>query len=219
MSGRVVKVVTSFHPNKGRWSSQSSTNPLYLPPPFGETHFSMTANIGFLSVRVHPEHGYFGGYLIVNQLARPLEFHCTMPVKPSRAQAVLYGPTIDDFVCGEQIGKALVSKARVTPDLIITDSLAALAVTLVSELRVVKLEAELSTSDAGENLRMPKSTNLDLVRLRGRDHNFVALADSPITDQHLEQLLGQLSANFEITEPFQRITEALLEAHPITKAA
>jgi hypothetical protein len=179
----------------------------------------MTANIGFLSVRVHSEHGYFGGYLIVNQLARPLEFHCTMPVKPSRAQALLYGPTIDDFVCGEQIGKALVSKAKVTPDLIITDSLAALAVTLVSELRVVKLEAELSTSNAGENLRMPKSTNVDLVRLRGRDHNFMALANSRITEQHLEQVLSQLSANFEITEPFHRITEALLEAHPIAKAA
>lgn len=179
----------------------------------------MTANIGFLSVRVHAEHGYFGGYLIVNQLARPLEFHCTMPVKPSRAQALLYGPTIDDFVCGEQIGKALVTKAKVTPDLIITDSLAALAVTLVSDLMVVKLEAELVTSDAGENLRMPKSTNLDLQRLRGGDHDFVALASSRVTEKHLSHMLDQLSANFEITEPFQRITEALLEAHPIAKAA
>ena len=67
----------------------------------------MTESLGFLSVRRHPEHGYFGGYLITNSIARPLEFHCTMPVKPSRAQELLYGPTMDAFVCGEQIAKVM----------------------------------------------------------------------------------------------------------------
>ena len=51
--------------------------------------------VGFLSVRYRSEHGFFGGYLIVNQLARPLEFHCTMPVRPSRSQELLYGKTLN----------------------------------------------------------------------------------------------------------------------------
>ncbi len=52
-------------------------------------------SLGFISVRHHAEHGYFGGYLIVNSLGRPLEFHCTLPVKPSRAQELLYGATLE----------------------------------------------------------------------------------------------------------------------------
>ena len=82
----------------------------------------MATAIGFLTVRRHHEHGYFGGYLLVNALARPLEFYCTMPIRPSRAQTLLYGLTIDDFVCGEQIAKALIAKAKLQPQLILTDS-------------------------------------------------------------------------------------------------
>ncbi len=170
-------------------------------------------------MRVHAEHGYFGGYLIVNQLARPLEFHCTMPIKPSRAQSLLYGPTIDDFVCGEQIAKALVTKAKISPDLVITDSLSALAVSLVSDVLAVKLDAELPQSETSEKLCLPKSTNHELQRFRVSKYDFVALANSSVTETRLTQILDQLSANFEITEPFQRVTEALLEAHPIARAA
>ena len=82
--------------------------------------------LGFITVRHHVEHGYFGGYLILNQLGRPLEFHCTLPVKPSRAQSLLYGPTLDDFICGEQIAKALVTKAKLKPSLLLTDCSAVL---------------------------------------------------------------------------------------------
>jgi hypothetical protein len=43
---------------------------------------------------------------------RPLEFHCTEPVQPSRAQQILFGPTLRDFLCGEQIGGALLAKCK-----------------------------------------------------------------------------------------------------------
>ena len=57
--------------------------------------------IGFLTVTEHAEHGLFGGYLILNVSGRPLEFHCTAPLKPSRAQEILYGPTLRPFLFGD----------------------------------------------------------------------------------------------------------------------
>ena len=48
--------------------------------------------LGFLTVLEHPQHGLFGGYLLLNLAGRPVEFHCTAPVKPNRAQQILYGP-------------------------------------------------------------------------------------------------------------------------------
>ncbi len=73
------------------------------------TQKSMPAGIGFLSVIEHDELGLFGGYLVLNMAGRPLEFHCTSPVRPNRAQEILYGPTLRPFLFGEQIGQALLS--------------------------------------------------------------------------------------------------------------
>lgn len=179
----------------------------------------MTVTIGFLSVRKHSEHGYFGGYLVLNRLARPLEFHCTLPVKPSRAQALLYGPTIDDFVCGEQIGKALIAKAKLKPDLLICDSSAALAVTLISDVIAVQLDRRHAEAAGSERLELPTSHQTSLKPLTARSHSFSVLSDSTLTEAQLDSILVNLSANFDLTEPFQRIVEALLEAHPIAKAA
>src|SRR3954469_25637020 len=76
---------------------------------------------GYLSVINSAEHGYFGGYLIVGPLGRPLEFHCTAPVRPSRAQQILYGPTLEPFLLGERITGAMLDAAKLKPCLILTN--------------------------------------------------------------------------------------------------
>ena len=84
--------------------------------------------IGFLTVCDRGEQGVFGGLLMLNSVGRPLEFHCTAPVRSNRAQEILYGPTLKPFLYGEHIGKSLVEKTRLDPLLLITDVAAALAV-------------------------------------------------------------------------------------------
>lgn len=177
----------------------------------------MTVSLGFLSVRQHPEHGYFGGYLITNQIARPLEFHCTMPVKPSRAQELLYGPTMDAFVCGEQIAKALVSKAKVKPALVLADCPAILALATVSDVAVAQLQFE--HRDDHSHFRLPLGSAGELTQKQVDSWRFSLLTAHPQSLQQLEQALAEVGANIDLTEPFQRVTEALLEAHPIARAA
>ncbi|HOM16574.1 MAG TPA: hypothetical protein PLQ00_04555 [Thermoguttaceae bacterium] len=84
--------------------------------------------MGFLTVVSAPQTGLFGGYLVLNWAGRPLEFHCTAPVKPNRAQQILYGPTLEPYLYGEQIGRTLLSKTQHPPLLICTDIVPALAV-------------------------------------------------------------------------------------------
>jgi len=81
-----------------------------------------------MTVLEHPQHGLFGGYLLLNPAGRPLEFHCTAPIKPNRAQQILYGPTLQPFLYGEQIGRTLLEKSAVQPYFVCTDRPAALAV-------------------------------------------------------------------------------------------
>ncbi len=177
----------------------------------------MVDSIGFLSVRSHEEHGYFGGYLVVNPLGRPLEFHCTMPVKPSRAQALLYGATMDDFVCGEQIAKALVAKAKLKPGLLLTDGAAVLSLGVVSSVCLAWLDARDTTSQS--SLSMPNSNARTGDMLAIGDYRFHIPAGSGATEQMLKDTVAGLAPSFELQEPFQRIVDALLEAHPIAKAA
>lgn len=84
--------------------------------------------LGFLTVISDAQIGLFGGYLVLNWAGRPLEFHCTAPVKPNRAQQILYGPTLEPYLYGEQIGRTLLSKTQHPPLLICTDVAPVLAV-------------------------------------------------------------------------------------------
>ena len=78
----------------------------------------MTANgkqeqfrLGFLTAIEVPEKGFVGGLLVTTQHGRPLEFQCTVPVKPNATQEILYGPTLAPFILGELIGATLIEKA------------------------------------------------------------------------------------------------------------
>lgn len=80
--------------------------------------------IGFITVVKNKQiGGMLGGYLILNRNGRPVEFHCTAPVRPTKTQRILYGPTLDSYIMGEQIARALVLRSSVVPQLILTDIL------------------------------------------------------------------------------------------------
>ena len=178
----------------------------------------MEISVGFLSTRQHAELGYFGGLLILNALARPLEFQCTLPVKPTRAQELLYGPTLHDFVCGEQIAQALSVKCKLKPDWIFTDTPAVLGMTHVSKTNVVLVSSK-EPPQASE-LILPVS-RIQLRRLHVRDRELGVDLSVPVArdEPDVDSLLAAIDANFDLAEPFQRIVEALLEAHPAVRAA
>src|SRR5437868_9981449 len=103
--------------------------------------------IGFLTVVEHDQHGLMGGYLVLNAAARPLEFHCTAPVKPNRAQQILYGPTLTPYLYGEQIGQTLLAKGGQTPLVICTDVEPALCMRQFAAAPVVLVLPEANGED------------------------------------------------------------------------
>lgn len=154
--------------------------------------------IGFLTAVEHAEFGIFGGYLILNAAGRPLEFHCTAPVKANRAQEILYGPTLRDYLY-EQIAPALFAKAKATPALVCTD---------VKSLRVDG-EVPLVTILAEEEA--PSGGDTTTFRLGA---NWASLPPQRAAEQPaIENRWQQLSAGgLDLREPFGRIREALEEA-------
>lgn len=151
--------------------------------------------IGFLTISSLTETGYSGGYLVLNAAGRPLEFHCTAPLKPNRAQEILYGPTLQPFLFGEQIGQTLVSRSKISPLLIVTDTEPALAVRPYCEAPVacvVESTREGSLRLGAHQVIFDRSHLRDADTVRG------------LWSQHFE--------NFDLSEPFERIREALEES-------
>lgn len=153
--------------------------------------------LGFLTVVEHAQHGLMGGYLLLNAAGRPVEFHCTAPLKPNRAQQILYGPTLEAFLYGEQIAGALVGKASVEPLLVCTDVRPVLAVRELTDVPV----ALVVTADASGLSEFEVGRNRLAIELAHE-------ADRPL----IVERLAALGDRFDLAEPFSRIREAIEEA-------
>jgi hypothetical protein len=171
---------------------------------------SQGTTFGYLSAIRTTEHGYFGGYLIISLLGRPLEFHCSAPLRPSRAQEILYGPTLEPFLLGDQIGGVLLSRAKLSPRLVITDQPAVLSlrdripVPLVQLIPKCDGSADIPTHLANPGRRFSLcDCEFDL------PPGFEADRDTAM------QLLTALAERVEFAEPFERIREAICEAQRI----
>ncbi|TWU60768.1 hypothetical protein Poly51_10490 [Rubripirellula tenax] len=161
--------------------------------------------IAYFTVVEDQRTGWTGGLLLLNSGGRPLEFQCTLPVRPSRAHEILFGPTLRDHLIGEIIGPLLVKKCRTPIGLLCVDQPEALVISqsVSFPIGIVVEAAELEegpiTDDtligsgevtlAGSRLRVPMEQVEAVAAMAKR------LVDLP-----------------DAIEPFDRIREAIKEA-------
>jgi hypothetical protein len=178
--------------------------------------------IGFLTVVENEQWGITGGLLILNVAGRPLEFHCTAPLKPNRAQEILYGPTLRPFLYGEQIGQTLLSKTKSETLFICTDVEAAMGAREAISLPLVLL-CERAGSESTVATRTPTTFRVDAGHRASGPH--ASLAEFSL-GRHTVAVLAQFGSDrdqvieswkphqdhLDLVEPFGRIREALDEA-------
>jgi len=186
-------------------------------------------SLGFVTVVEHTDLGVTGGLLVVNTLGRPLEFHCTAPVKVQRAQEILYGPTLQPCLYGEQIARALVEKSKESLACVFTNLPAVLALRHVINLPVAFVDqAESSAGDytcdratAGTcgpiDVRAESSSSCTS-KLLGpfriyTDRAFAADLET------IQQLWQSHFSTLDLLEPFQRIRDAIAEAQKVATVA
>ena len=179
---------------------------------------------GYLTVLEHDPDGLLGGYLIIDGRGRPLEFHCTAPVQPSRAEQILYGPTLGPCLVGEQIGGGLVAAARLRPKVILIDKLDLSFLGPQHEIETVLLVASTDTGSAGgasePRLRgVGDPTSLPQTAGATARHSFQVdryrfeLPPNRLGDPStVSLLLESLSQRVDLAEPFERIHLAIREA-------
>jgi hypothetical protein len=157
-------------------------------------------NLGFLTV-LSEGSSYLGGYLVTNNWGRPLEFRLSTAVQPNRVQQVLYASTLRPYICADLIGKTLVEKAGVAVQLLLTDTDAVLDLRQRVEVPVVWVTGE----NAAAGLPVVSSP-------RGGKSTVVAHPRFPNDVPIVQELLASLEGLIDVSEPFQRIREAIGEA-------
>lgn len=153
--------------------------------------------LGFLTALDDPERGHVGGLLVTNRFGRPLEFQCTTPVKPNRTQQILYGPTLVPYVLAELIGRTLVEKVSIKPQLILADRAELLDLRNFTEIPVACLNSQSNEPPEGV---------LKLGNQRLRFHQ-AHETDRGAVEPHANLIPPE--ANLQ--EPFERVREALQE--------
>jgi hypothetical protein len=188
---------------------------------------SRETTFGYLSTLHSPDYGYFGGYLILSTLGRPLEFHCTSPVQPSRAQEILYGPTLQSYLLGEQISGALLAAAKLTPQLILIDQPAMLLVRPQSSVPLVLVRARrcpnegVATQKSNSEAGIASNAAAELETLPSGVRFTIGVYDVELPSSlearlpAIEDLLNLLAQHVDLAEPFGRIHEAIREAQRI----
>lgn len=161
--------------------------------------------VAYLTIVDDERTGWTGGLLVLSSSGRPLEFQCTLPVRPSRAHEILFGPTLRDHLIGEVIGPLLVGKCRTPIGLLCCDQPEALAVGQSVDFPVA-LVVEAAEPDEGP---------IDDDMLIGSGE--VKLAGSTLRvpmeqTERTAKLAEKLADLPDAVEPFDRIREAIKEA-------
>ena len=161
--------------------------------------------LGFLGVLEEPR-GYMGGYLITNAWGQPLEFRVSNPVQPSRVQQILYGHTLRPYIFAELISRTLVENAATSVEIIITDSRPVLDLRRCVRTPMVWLAGKEQFPRISESgVCEPPVTSVPQGNIYSHPE---FAADQPI----ICKLIKQLPNCLDLSEPFQRIREAIGEA-------
>jgi len=162
---------------------------------------------GFLTAVESGSHGVFGGYLLVDPLGRPLEFHCTAPVKVSRAQQILFGSTLHAHLHGQQIGGTLLAEGTLTPEMVLTDIEPMLHVRSHTKLPVAFVRDASSGTPA-----VVVGGTLGTCSFTIGNASVSPHATDASHGDDMRERLEELAAAVDLREPFERIRAAIDEA-------
>jgi hypothetical protein len=166
------------------------------------------AAFGFLTILENPEHGLFGGYLVLSPQGRPLEFRCSTPVVASRAQEILYGPTLRPYLLSDVIGQSLLTGSELAVRAVLTDQREMLPLALIRPEEVLHVEPvnDANPLDYGSNLASLGAC----VIINGC--RVAAAITSNLDAEQISAILRPLAPHVFLAEPFDRIRAALTEA-------
>lgn len=143
---------------------------------------------------------FVGAIMLTDYRARPLYFACVSPVRPTKMQRMLYGPTLTEHLKVDVIGTKLLGTVPQVPDVLFVDA---------PDLIVMRRVAEFPTAFLEKNEKAdPGSGTLSTLRYD--------TGSNTADDEVIGQIMATLESYVDLVEPFARMTEALKEVQKKT---
>lgn len=162
-------------------------------------------HLGFLTAQENEEMGFTGGLLLTSRLGRPLEFQCTSPIQPNKSQQILYGPTLRPYLMGELIGKTLLDRAEIKPQLLMTNLAEMLDLRTHISIPIVRLVLDQDGLPVDQDKRESGQHQVGQWT--------VEVSEEFVSDvSRFEEIVNQLPEKADLAEPLSRVGDALLEA-------
>jgi len=152
---------------------------------------------------------FLGGILQTDILGIPLDFKYVEPIKPTKLQRILYGKSLEHFINFELILKTLLSQLKekvlvFVDDPILFDFVDSEDVIFIGNFKIEVLN--------GTDLKDKK-----FVKLKDDENEYVfslgtlayRLKFKTKPSEELLNLIERASENFDLLEPFSRLSEAL----------
>ena len=162
---------------------------------------STPVHLGFLTV-FQEGTGWLGAYFVTNAWGRPLDFRLSSAVQPNKIQNILYAGTLLPYLCGDLIGKALVDKASLPVQLVVTTCEHALELRRKLEIPVVYLSP----------VEEARATSPLVIALKNGRGFLTCHAEYPGDVATVTDMLAELEGHLDFTEPFNRIRDGVGEA-------
>ncbi|TWU15933.1 hypothetical protein [Allorhodopirellula heiligendammensis] len=174
--------------------------------------------IGFFTTVQSERAGWTGGLLVLNGSGRPLEFQCTLPIRPSRAHEILFGTTLRQHLISEVIGPTLLQKCRTPISLLCCTQAEAIS---LQEHLPERTDPARGTSDPSTIVAIVQDDDNEApdrtLRQGLSGHDRITLGNATLwvaaeLVEAAECIAAGLTDIVDTWEPFERITEAIREA-------
>ena len=175
---------------------------------------------------------------MVTAKGRPIEFHCTAPVLPNRAQEILYGKTLPSFLLCDQIGCSLIEPLQSHPQILVTDCVEMIGLVERSSMPMAWLPLS-SGNDSGphdapgnpqtavhslpgatvgltDSTSIPPPSYLPFQRtIEKANQTITVLGEHSDAVDIAVDVLNAFTDLLPLSEPFERIHNAIAEAHKV----
>ncbi len=173
-------------------------------------------HIVYFGMRSTPDGaGQVGAALAVDLTGLPVEFCCSVPVRPSLLQKAVYGRRLESHIAVDLCGRPLLRALKSEPAVCLVESVSLLD--LQQDLPLPVFHAWSANANPGARQLHQDAENGaggadDMVRIDGPPGSGSTLLQrSPLWRQPVEayiSLLERISANSDLLEPFDRLTAA-----------
>jgi hypothetical protein len=158
-----------------------------------------TLLVGFVAIVEREDGSYEGSYLCTDQGGAPVECWYTSPIKPTRAQKLLYGAALEPQLLGRCIAGAMLKNLEHKPTVVLTDREVVARSLAEHDFPVLQITFGASDIRDGDTAQSVE-TRAGTVGIRwlGKDAS------------RAKEVIGRISG-LDIMEPFQRIKKILDE--------